>query len=1298
MTEYNWGLINSGATFERMMHVLLHNVEGDIVAFGRPGKDAGQDARSKDGSTIYQAKFHTSSSKQPTTDALAELKKIQEYQDETHPNNKHWNNARRWILFTNTQKNPNTFAEWKAVVVPKFAQIGLTAELWAREEVESLLVENPHVADVFFGSHSQVLFTAFEHQEFLNRYEIHKIGAQVELVGRETELAAGVDFLKGTHQIVPVMGPHGVGRTRFLQELALSGVEMGWQVLWLNEEEYEVNGKIYAGIVPERETLLLVDEPGPSTIQRLLRQLTSQRTRNWKIAFSGTGRSEPALAGLAETIVRKPLELKPLTKDATVELAVGLCAIHRLIVTDEELFEGQVWHASQGFPVWINLAVKMIAKGMSPAELPADKDGFAKKYVESTLNENERELVRWVALLQPLDANNDFYQLVADKTNGEPDDIRRQIATLVHRGAISLKRKSGKDLLEIRPESLRYYLLLNWFSFVSISGNREATEFSRSLFPSAFEWSEGEWVERLVRALSRLEYIASHDSPLPLLDTFIQQYELMAQTAHAGYQLVVLRALEWFDYARPKAAFSLVQMIFKKPGESVEITVPGWPARTCSFDEHVVGKLASSLKRLARYVPEEIQPQLVMLLAKVVKASSIQKGYGERPLDILCNLISNQDAWGPDYSQAARPLLECCFSSLRTEHPGQDREMLTKVLESQLPVRRMRVRMYESKFVMEQWTLQRDSEDPQYLNFRYVVDESKKLLINGPVENKAIFWRLLAHVRVNIAQAIHHQADEDWAAEMCEILDFTREYLKTNATKLPLAELSAARKVWDWYLRYGNDETLKQIARDCEDLLPPFAKQLESLLIFEPDWRVQEGKEIEVALELMQVDGELLESFVQSCIDYLGPDKVLRIGTIANQLGLHNDPYSATWSSYVVRVVENPTPGHAEFVRMLHRGRLWHICEVEPVSVDERVTIMRSWFERQQDVAQLRALARELFCQPRTLDKEEADLLELLWSRGIHEGEDLPTAFEIVSRFLPQGKDFVEPLILPHFARSTVGNRAPCFGKLLEGMNLQRDPVDEQTRIWIFSLALEFLPDLGNLDSMTQFYLEKIATDVGKFDSSLFPIFVQKRAQMVKSVDVNEREKVRFLPLAGGLPIAGCFKPLASAVPPIERDVDGLLNLVGDPDIFFYPLRGELAAFDPEGLIVPKLVAKRILVSIDGTELSRWAGFAPYYAIGSESWSEIAEAILSQLEGVPLTAEAEGSIHWSLLNRSFHITTSWVEEGLDPEYQEAIDLAQSQFDQTTNEPLKSFWQRQTEQAKLNYQAAFRRWEEEQDDD
>ena len=126
MSALNWGMIQDGGVFESLMHSILFAEDAGALLFGRPGKDAGQDARSADGRVVYQAKYRQGLVMDGAIDlALEELAKIKEYRQPSHVNHIHWGHAQRWVLVANVSINSNDDVKWQTAVVPAFRQEGL---------------------------------------------------------------------------------------------------------------------------------------------------------------------------------------------------------------------------------------------------------------------------------------------------------------------------------------------------------------------------------------------------------------------------------------------------------------------------------------------------------------------------------------------------------------------------------------------------------------------------------------------------------------------------------------------------------------------------------------------------------------------------------------------------------------------------------------------------------------------------------------------------------------------------------------------------------------------------------------------------------------------------------------------------------------------------------------------------------------------------------------------------------------------------------------------------------------------
>lgn len=380
MTERNWGLISTGATFERLVHALVFCTDPECIAFARPGRDYGQDALSGDRSTVFQAKYHsTGISTQPISDALGELTNIKEYKDLSYKHHGKWKDVTRWVLATSLPRNPTTQEKWDTEVGPEFANLGITAELWTREQLDQRLNENPHVERVFFEGEPHVLWTLAQARGEALVNEVAQDSFTIdEIVGREQELASFDAFMESEQRVLLFSGPGGVGKSRLLFEASANALGDDWQVLWLNELALQKGGQLYLGIVPEQPTLIVLDEPNESeTIQFLIREMAAgSRASDWKllIAIRG-GKTQVAdeIKRLGSNYSAGPIALAPLSSESSAELARKLAEEAGLSIVDEELFDGQVVGPTGGHPMWLTIAISLVGQNIPLAELPADR-------------------------------------------------------------------------------------------------------------------------------------------------------------------------------------------------------------------------------------------------------------------------------------------------------------------------------------------------------------------------------------------------------------------------------------------------------------------------------------------------------------------------------------------------------------------------------------------------------------------------------------------------------------------------------------------------------------------------------------------------------------------------------------------------------------------------------------------------------------------------------------------------------------------------------------------------------------
>jgi hypothetical protein len=89
-------------------------------------------------------------------------------------------------------------------------------------------------------------------------------------------------------------------------------------------------------------------------------------------------------------------------------------------------------------------------------------------------------------------------------------------------------------------------------------------------------------------------------------------------------------------------------------------------------------------------------------------------------------------------------------------------------------------------------------------------------------------------------------------------------------------------------------------------------------------------------------------------------------------------------------------------------------------------------------------------------------------------------------------------------------------------------------------------------------------------------------------------------------------RPEDVAVPEVRAAVGALIDLVSDNGTVGYHLPEVLHDVDPEGLLVPAEVARRIVTASTDEASRRLARIAPAYVVGTPAWRTIAKAVLAQ--------------------------------------------------------------------------------------
>ena len=233
MSRLNWTKFN-GAEFESLVHAILFFTEKDVLLFGRPGADRGQDAITGDHSHVYQAKYgKTLSMAEAIGRAKEELKNIQKSRTPGHPNYEFWKDVNHWTLVANFEKNPNDEKRWADEVEVAYATPDFKIDYWDATELDNRLVGLQDVEAAYFGGRNRCLLSLWEEGEVLKSGFNGKYYFTTSMVGRRNQIAAVQRFVQDHEKrCMFVRGPEVSGKTRFLFEVASQLAEDGWRVFW----------------------------------------------------------------------------------------------------------------------------------------------------------------------------------------------------------------------------------------------------------------------------------------------------------------------------------------------------------------------------------------------------------------------------------------------------------------------------------------------------------------------------------------------------------------------------------------------------------------------------------------------------------------------------------------------------------------------------------------------------------------------------------------------------------------------------------------------------------------------------------------------------------------------------------------------------------------------------------------------------------------------------------------------------------------------------------------------------------
>ncbi|HVZ39744.1 MAG TPA: hypothetical protein VHI13_10740 [Candidatus Kapabacteria bacterium] len=822
MTTPNWGMITDGGAFESLMHAILYAENPDIVLFGRPGKDAGQDARSGDGTTVYQAKYRrelTMGSAIPL--ALKELANIKEYRGDKHANYDHWRRATEWILVANMSINPNDDKKWRKEVGLEFQKIGLIATYWGIEILDRKLEQHANIREVFFGGQNRVLIGLKEAHDLISN-ESTGCSLELPIIGREAEKRNIHDFIMSSDKrVLPVVGPVGIGKSRLIFEALVEASATGRRTYWALPSTMARSSQWVHLLHSSTPTCIAIDDPDdPNLLRSALEQLATVEWRNWKIIVSTRpGVAESILPLQSNKLIAEQLVLVPLAESDAKTLLRG-----KLTVQLPESWLHSVYQYSRGVPGWMCL-IADLANRNDLSSLPSDVAAWANSYVDlciaqldSSDHMSARTLLRWVALwgTLSLEDSRDQVELIFLDTQGVPlpripDLLKRLVdSRLLRNWGV------GKRLYAVEPPIIRDHIVGEWLFNYDENTNR---------VNHAGKWLVDRIVQGDVPAIDKVLGTISHLTSMRLEDaaghSFLRPvFESMRTIVQEGTvvdQYRVLALVEKAGYADPESALEVLTAIRNNP--KYEATVEGslWGPQTFTHPS-LVTKLPWVVFQVAENVSDpNVARRYLNEFRALLSLESTSSGQVERGKGVteLLDRILRKSKCSPAFASPARGLIQ---AELTLPNSIGFVEVLLKAL---LNPEREAVQWTGTwtMTITRQMLVPNSSGWNNLIELRNEVWEVLRTSTDSDVRPR--LWRVLAEShhqihRVAMQEGVKGDASLRYRKILVDDLKHCEAVLKAPPLVLTMEEVTHARNLWSWYLEYGREGDLANQALKCE--------------------------------------------------------------------------------------------------------------------------------------------------------------------------------------------------------------------------------------------------------------------------------------------------------------------------------------------------------------------------------------------------------------------------------------------------------------------------------------------------
>jgi hypothetical protein len=1284
-------MIQDGGTFESLMHAILFAENPNTILFGRVGPDQGQDARSADGNVVYQAKFRQGLTMDVAIGlAKAELATIKTYRQSTHPNHQHWQNTRQWILVANMSINPNDVAKWRSEVVPVFQREGMAADFWSVEMLEGKLEAHAEIRDVFFGGENRVLIGLKEAHDLLSAECVASASFGLPLVGRDSELATIRNFAAATDKrVLPVVGPGGIGKSRLLYEGLVELAATGWRVLWALPGSMARSTQWFRLLNGTQQSCVVLDDPGdPGLLRAVVEQLAGVERRNWKVIVAcRTERAEILRRFRTHALVDVPLVLSPLDEPASIAL------LNAGVGDEVQLaWAHGIYGLTGGIPGWICLIAEL-ARRRALADLPATADEVANAYVESciaSLPENShpetRVFLQWMSLWGALrlDAEDaESQELVFLGRQGLSVATARDLLSRLVASGLVRNWGVGKRLYAVEPLIVRQQILSQWL-LRETAGQYSVSDAGRRL------------VEQLVAgevpspdaALQTLSHFARARMQEPEVILFMGPFfTAMSAAARDGdllQQHRVTDLLQKAGGADPETALEVLAAIRRNAKESMTVEAPIWGPQTLTHPA-LVARLPWLLFQIAELVSDPLVARKFLAefreLVALQDKNRLDAVSGQEPKQLLRRLLRearNAETYAPP---------ACEIATAEIDRPASW-PFVGMLAESLLnPIR-------ESMDWVSNWTLSIGRRtllpgSPHWdrlMTLRRTLFDTLRTCEDVGV--RCGLWRVLAASHHDFHRAVLHEklpgpAIVPYRTLLSHDLSAAVALLDNPPFPLSVEEVTQARDIWSWYLEYGRDQDLVDLARKCEHLYEAMSPwRFHAFFRFDTEEHLAPETSRVLAWMRAATDPQELLRFFTEADRYLravrhGREDMADYGRIAVLADGCADLFTAGPSTnrnaitaFVAAVLGRALPDCQLAWWFVARVCQKHLCLVKTTANQEAVT--RCLDEMLRLAAAKGRLLYELYsnAHPRSTGPLSRSELEVILSNEAQ--FTLRERFILFGIFVMVDPAQVTACLFTQLEgirenTTEAGACMACFVRSAYHASLRYDTTPTQMLVaWIVEMVRVYQLD-GNLLGMHE--LEWLR-DQMDFRLSLTQFAAFLRERVLLDGRPNPIDGFRAMPYDFDIGVWCRFNPTNQAERAALHELCGLATGEGFTALYWIPKY--IARLDEAGELVAEYVVAQLAQNPepDRRRLSRLAYLAAAYPDDSEAWARIAGPIC--VHARDFSREDREHVYFGLGRKETGVITSTPGQVADFHVQARDNAARLRDAEPLESPLRGY--------------------------